>query len=92
MRQDRRFMLFRKNINALRALAVAAVVLYHFNVPGFSGGFVGVDVFFVISGFLMTGCPALGEFQMRDQPLQQACIAYNHKKLARLGRQGVSLY
>jgi peptidoglycan/LPS O-acetylase OafA/YrhL len=33
-------MLFRKNINALRALAVAAVVLYHFNVPGFSGGFV----------------------------------------------------
>lgn len=54
-------MLFRKNINALRALAVAAVVLYHFNVPGFSGGFVGVDVFFVISGFLMTGilCTAL---------------------------------
>jgi peptidoglycan/LPS O-acetylase OafA/YrhL len=49
-------------------------------------------VFFVISGFLMTGCPALSEFQMRDQPLQQACIAYNHKKLARLGRQGVSLY
>ncbi len=46
---------FRNDINALRAWAVLAVVFYHFGVPGFSGGFVGVDVFFVISGFLMTG-------------------------------------
>lgn len=45
---------FRKDINALRALAVISVVLYHFGVKGFSGGFVGVDVFFVISGYLMT--------------------------------------
>jgi len=45
---------FRADINGLRALAVLAVVLYHFDVPGFAGGFVGVDVFFVISGFLMT--------------------------------------
>ncbi|MDT9702987.1 acyltransferase family protein, partial [Streptomyces sp. P17] len=45
---------FRHDINGLRAWAVVAVVLYHFGVPGFSGGFVGVDVFFVISGFLMT--------------------------------------
>lgn len=48
-------MLFRENINALRALAVLSVVLFHFKVPGFDGGFAGVDVFFVISGFLMTG-------------------------------------
>ena len=46
---------FRDDINGLRAWAVIAVVLYHFGVLGFSGGFVGVDIFFAISGFLMTG-------------------------------------
>lgn len=46
---------FRSDINGLRAWAVIAVVFYHFKFPGFAGGFVGVDVFFVISGFLMTG-------------------------------------
>jgi len=45
---------FRPDINGMRAWAVLVVVLYHFGVPGSAGGFVGVDVFFVISGFLMT--------------------------------------
>lgn len=45
---------FRDDINGLRALAVALVMLYHFQVPGVTGGFVGVDVFFVVSGYLMT--------------------------------------
>nr|UNK06644.1 hypothetical protein MN210_03760 [Psychrobacter sp. PraFG1] len=48
-------MKFRTDINGLRAIAVIAVVLFHFNPAWMPGGFAGVDVFFVISGFLMTG-------------------------------------
>lgn len=47
-------MSFRTDINGLRAIAVIAVVLFHFDPTLLPGGFVGVDVFFVISGFLMT--------------------------------------
>lgn len=47
-------MQFRSDINGLRAIAVIAVVIFHFNAEWLPGGFAGVDVFFVISGFLMT--------------------------------------
>lgn len=46
---------FRRDINGLRAWAVVSVILFHLGIPGLRGGFVGVDAFFVISGYLMTG-------------------------------------
>ena len=45
---------FRSEIAGLRAVAVISVVLFHLKVDGFQGGFVGVDIFFVISGYLIT--------------------------------------
>lgn len=60
---------YRRDIDGLRAVAVLAVVLCHAGVPGFAGGFVGVDVFFVISGYLICGILAreleAGDFSWR---------------------------
>ncbi len=47
-------MRFRPDVEGLRAVAVTLVVLFHAGVPGLAGGYVGVDVFFVVSGFLIT--------------------------------------
>ena len=61
----------RSDIEGLRAIAVIAVLLFHFGVPGTDGGYVGVDVFFVISGFLITALllrekEATGTISLRD--------------------------
>ena len=47
-------MKYRKEIDGLRSLAIVPVILFHAGIGGFSGGYIGVDVFFVISGYLIT--------------------------------------
>lgn len=47
-------MTYRKDINGIRAIGLIAVVLYHFEIPGFDRCFGGLDLFYFISGFLMT--------------------------------------
>jgi peptidoglycan/LPS O-acetylase OafA/YrhL len=46
---------YRPDVEGLRAVAVVAVILFHTQLLGFTGGFIGVDVFYVISGFVITG-------------------------------------
>ena len=46
---------FRKDIELLRGVAVLLVVLFHLGLTSFKSGFIGVDIFFVVSGFLMAG-------------------------------------
>lgn len=63
-------MTYRREIDGLRAIAVIAVILFHAGIVKFSGGFVGVDVFFVISGHLITALIltelSLGKFTFLD--------------------------
>ncbi len=56
---------YRRDVDGVRAVAILVVVAFHVGLPGFGGGFVGVDVFFVISGFLITALLAR-EAQARD--------------------------
>lgn len=65
---------YRSDVDGLRALAVLAIVAFHLDIPGFPGGFAGVDIFFVISGFVITrgllrelarGELSLGQFYVR---------------------------
>ena len=46
-------MTFRKDIQILRAIAIIQVLFFHLNIKFFENGYLGVDIFFVISGFLM---------------------------------------
>lgn len=68
---------FRADIAGLRAVAVIPVLLFHANVPFFSGGFTGVDIFFVISGFLITSTIA------KDLAKNQFSLAEFYERRAR---------
>lgn len=70
---------YRPDIDGLRSIAVLGVVLYHFDVRGFSGGYVGVDVFFVISGFLI-GRSIISEMRAGDYSL----IRFYERRIRRL--------
>lgn len=69
----------RKDIDGLRAIAVLVVVFFHAKIPLFSGGFVGVDVFFVISGFLISGLIAHEVEQGRF-----SFIEFYHRRVRRI--------
>ncbi|MGO1001614.1 acyltransferase family protein [Lysobacter sp. CA196] len=60
-------LVYRPEIDGLRAIAVVGVVLYHAGLPMLDNGFVGVDIFFVISGYLITGL-LLREWSERKRP------------------------
>lgn len=67
----------RADIDGLRALAVIAVIFFHAGIPPFSGGFTGVDVFFVISGYLITG------ILLNDISRDRFSIAYFYERRVR---------
>jgi peptidoglycan/LPS O-acetylase OafA/YrhL len=68
---------YRPEIDGLRAIAILPVVLFHAALPGFGGGFIGVDVFFVISGYLIT------QILVRDLAAGDVRYAHFYERRAR---------
>ena len=78
-------MRFRPEIDGLRALAVSLVILCHLGITGFSGGYVGVDIFFVISGFLITNL-LISEYQNNLVDSKRGWISFRNFYLRRIKR------
>ena len=70
---------YRKDIDGLRAIAVLAVVIFHLDFSVISGGFIGVDIFFVISGFLITGI-----IQRQIQDDRFSFISFYQRRILRI--------
>jgi peptidoglycan/LPS O-acetylase OafA/YrhL len=78
-------MRFRPEIDGLRALAVTLVILCHLQISGFSGGYIGVDIFFVISGFLITNL-LINEYQGNLAGAKSGWISFRNFYLRRIKR------
>jgi peptidoglycan/LPS O-acetylase OafA/YrhL len=76
---------YNKEIDGLRAIAVISIILFHLNLNTFGGGFVGVDVFFVISGYLIT-------LLIRDEVLRTGEFKYSQFYIRRARRLFPSLF
>jgi len=86
---------FRKDIAGLRGLAVVFVILCHFQIPGFGGGFIGPDIFFVISGYLITGLLVkeyLASLATRSRGPAKSVAASSKSKKSRRGKISYSSF
>lgn len=70
---------YRKDIDGLRAVAVIAVIINHFSIGWLSGGYLGVDIFFVISGFVITG-----SLQSRSDNLTSFLANFYSRRIRRI--------
>jgi peptidoglycan/LPS O-acetylase OafA/YrhL len=78
-------MRFRPEIDGLRALAVSLVILCHLKITGFAGGYIGVDIFFVISGLLITNL-LINEYDKNLTDNKNGWISFRNFYLRRIKR------
>ncbi len=75
-------MSFNYNINGTRTLAIFLVLLFHLNFPIFSGGYIGVDIFFVISGYVIS--QSLYNTYKSEKSLKKTFLIFYEKRLLRI--------
>jgi peptidoglycan/LPS O-acetylase OafA/YrhL len=77
---------YRPDIDGLRAISAAAVICYHAGVPGFHGGYIGVDVFFVISGYIITQslCGTVTDDRPSPEPWRHRLAQFYLRRARRL--------
>ena len=78
----KKFFSYREDIDGLRGLAVLAVIINHFNSQILQGGFLGVDIFFVISGFVITA--SIDKRNTKNSSLKNFLATFYKRRLQRL--------